>query len=473
MIRFGTSGWRAVIAEGFTVASVRRVAGAIATILLEAGHARKGVFVGYDTRFLSDRFAREAAGALAARGVPVSLSPTPVPTPAVAFAIVSGRRAGGINITASHNPPEYNGLKFSTSNGAPAVPEITRRIEEIANRNSGAGPHEARKRTRAGRARGTAIRRQDVRAAYFRHLLRLVRAPAIRRRKLRIGCDPRYGASIGYLDGIISRVARSVEVIHDIAHPEFGGTGPDCGEKQLKPLQQLVRRRKLDLGVATDGDGDRFGIIDAGGHFIPPNLFLAILADYLLEHRRMPGGIGRSVATTHLLDAICAHYGRTLYETPVGFKYLGDYLQSGRAFLICEESAGLSLRGHVPEKDGILAGLLAAEMIAVRRRSLRDQIRDLFARVGPLHSRRIDYHTAASVRDRLARRLEEIPTMFAGRRIIRLNTTDGHKMIFSDGAWLLLRPSGTEPLIRCYVEARSVKDLDLLSAAARDLIARP
>ena len=472
MIRFGTSGWRAVIAEGFTFATVRRAAGAIATSLLESGHARKGVFVGYDTRFLSDRFAREAAGTLAALGVPVSLSPTPVPTPAIAFAIVSGRRAGGINITASHNPPEYSGLKFSTSDGAPAVPEITRRIEELANRNSGADPHEARKGTRAGRSKAPTIRTQDVRAAYFRHLLGLVKAPAIRRRKLRIGCDPRHGASIGYLDGIMSRVA-DVEVLHDRPHPEFGGTGPDCGEKQLKPLQQLVRRHKLDLGVATDGDGDRFGIVDAGGHFIAPNLFLAILADYLLEHRRLPGGIGRSVATTHLLDAICAHHGRKLFETPVGFKYLGEYLRSGRAFLICEESAGLSLRGHVPEKDGILAGLLAAEMVAIRRRSLRDQIRDLFAKVGPLHSRRIDYHTTASARDRLARRLEEIPTMFAGRRIIRLDTTDGRKLIFSDGAWLLLRPSGTEPLIRCYAEARSVKDLDLLTAAARDLIARP
>lgn len=269
------------------------------------------------------------------------------------------------------------------------------------------------------------------------------------------------------------RISRDVEVLNDRPHPEFGGTGPDCGEPQLRPLQRLVRRRKLDLGLATDGDGDRFGILDAGGLFVPPNLFLAILADYLLEHRRMPGGIGRSVATTHLLDAVCAFHGRTLFETPVGFKYLGDHLRSGRAFLIGEESAGLSLRGHVPEKDGILAGLLAAEMVAVRKRSLRDQIRDLFKKVGPLHSRRIDYHTAASARDRLARRLEEIPSVFAGRRIARIDTTDGRKLIFPDGAWLLFRPSGTEPLIRCYGEARSPGDLDALMAAARDLIARP
>ena len=184
----------------------------------------------------------------------------------------------------------------------------------------------------------------------------------------------------------------------------------------------------------------------------------------------MPGGIGRSVATTHLLDAICAHHGRKLYETPVGFKYLGEHLTSRRAFLVCEESAGLSVRGHVPEKDGILAGLLAAEMVAVRRRSIRDQVRDLFKKVGPLHSRRIDYHIDAAARERLARRLEDVPSTFAGRRVASLNTSDGRKMIFTDGSWILFRPSGTEPLVRCYAEARTPKALGSLLAAGRALL---
>jgi alpha-D-glucose phosphate-specific phosphoglucomutase len=476
VIRFGTSGWRAVIAEEFTVANVRRAAAAIALHLTRSGKGRGGVFVGYDTRFLSDRFAREAAITIAGHGIPVALSPTPVPTPAVAFAIVSGRRAGGINITASHNPPEYSGLKFSTSDGAPALPEITRVIEQILIEESepaapsGPGP--------AGPARGSrrkpsGVRSLDVRAAYFRHLGRLVKTRSIRSARLRIACDPRFGASIGFLDGILRRVARSLEVVNGTAHPEFGGTGPDCGEPQLKPLARAVRRGRLHLGLATDGDGDRFGIVDAGGHFIQPNLFLAVLADYLLEVRRMPGGVGRSVATTHLLDAVCAFHGRTLYETPVGFKFLGEHLTSGRAFLVCEESAGMSLRGHVPEKDGILAGLLAAEMVAARRRPIRDQIQDLFRKVGPLHNRRIDYHVEAAARERLARRLEEIPSSFAGRRIARCDTTDGRKMIFSDGSWVLFRPSGTEPLIRCYAEARSPKDLEAILLAARDLIVKP
>ena len=469
MIRFGTSGWRAVIAEEFTVANVRRVASAIARQVKSSPGWRRGVFIGYDTRFLSDRFAREAANVLAAHGIPVALSPTPIPTPAVAHAIVSGRRAGGLNITASHNPPEYSGLKFSTANGAPALPEVTRGIEQLLAEEAAAPQPGGSK----GRTRPTDVRRLDARASYFRQLSRLVRLAAIRKARLKIGVDPRHGASIGFLDGMARKAARTVEVIHGTPHPEFGGTGPDCGEIQLRPLARLVRRGRLDLGLATDGDGDRFGVIDAGGAFIAPNLFLAVLADYLLEVRRLPGGVGRSVATTHLLDAVCALHGRTLYETPVGFKFLGDHLLSGRAFLVCEESAGMSMRGHVPEKDGILAGLLAAEMVAVRRRPIREQIRDLFRKVGPLHSRRIDYHIDAAARERLARRLEEIPSSFAGRRVARCDTTDGRKLIFADGSWLLFRPSGTEPVLRCYVEARAVKDLDILVSAAKDLITRP
>ena len=472
MIRFGTSGWRAVIAEEFTVRNVRRVAAAVAIHLAGKGAAKKGVFIGYDTRFLSDRFAREAAAVLAQRGVPVALSPAPVPTPAVAFAIISGRRAGGLNITASHNPPEYNGLKFSTADGAPALPEITRVIESLANAGPGDGTAEPDGAPGTGDAAGppARIRPLDIRAAYFRQIGRLVRLPAIRKAGLRVACDLRHGASIGYLDGLLRQAARSVEALHDRPDPLFGGSGPDCGETQLRPLGRLVARKRLHLGLATDGDGDRFGIVDRGGRFIPPNLFLAVLADYLLTFRRLPGGVGRSVATTHLLDAVCAFHGRKLYETPVGFKYLGEHLRSGRAFLVCEESAGLSLRGHVPEKDGILAGLLAAEMVAVRRKSIREQVRELFRKVGPLHSRRIDYHMDAAARDRLARRMEEVPSAFAGRRITRLDTTDGRKMIFQDGSWLLLRPSGTEPVVRCYAEARAPRDVEALLAAARDLI---
>jgi len=472
MIRFGPSGWRGIIADEFTIANVRSVASAIARTLLHDGLARKGVFVGFDTRFLSDRFAREVAGVIAAHGITVRISPAPIPTPAVAFAIVSGRRAAGINVTASHNPPEYGGLKLSTADGAPALPRVTQQIERLTNgaaRDRKAAPSRGGK---SRRIRPATIKKQDVRAAYFGHLGTLVKFPAIRKAHLKLACDARHGASIGFLDGILSRVSKSVEVINGTPHPEFGGTGPDCGEAQLKPLARKVRRGRLTLGLATDGDGDRFGIVDAGGAFISPNLFLAVLADYLLEHRQMQGGVGRTVATTHLLDRVCARYDRPLYETPVGFRYLGEHLLSGRAFLVCEESAGMSLQGHPPERDGILAGLLAAEMVAVRKRSLRDQIRDLFKKVGPLHSRRIDYHIDAATRERLMRRLEDAPADLGGKRTVQSDLIDGRRLLFDDGSWALFRPSGTEPLIRCHLEARSPKELDALAGAARDLIMR-
>ncbi len=324
---------------------------------------------------------------------------------------------------------------------------------------------------RAPAGRPARIRIHDTRAAYARRIGRLVRLRVIRRAGLRIGFDPRHGASALFLGDLLERSARLVAPIHDRADPLFGGLGPDCGETQLRELARLVRARRLHLGLATDGDGDRFGIVDRDGWFVPPNLFLAVLADYLLAERRLPGGIGRSVATTHLLDAVAARYGRPVYETPVGFKFLGEHLTAGRVFLACEESAGLSVRGHVPEKDGLLAGLLAAEMIAVRRRSLRDQIRELFRKVGPLHSRRIDYHRDAAARERLARRLEDVPTTFAGRRVQRIDTTDGRKMILDDGSWILLRPSGTEPVVRCYAEARTPGRLRALLEASRELVA--
>jgi phosphoglucomutase len=465
VIRFGTSGWRAVIAEEFTVANVRRVASAIATHLDRSGIGRRGVFVGYDTRFLSERFAQEAAGVLSARGIPVVLSAGPIPTPAVAYAVVSRRRAGGINITASHNPPEYNGLKFSTSDGAPARPEVTSVIETLIP-STDIGPVGT-----GGSGRGAdRIKRLDMRHDYFKQIGRLVRLGTIRKARLRVAFDPRHGASIDYLGGLLARLARQVMPIHADRDPRFGGLGPDCGETQLLGLSRLVRAKRLHLGLATDGDGDRFGIVDRGGSYVSPNLFLAVLAEYLLSERRLPGGVGRSISTTHLLDAVCALHGRKVYETPVGFKFLGEHLMSGRACLVCEESAGLSVRGHVPEKDGILAGLLAAEMVAVRRRSIKDQVRDLFRKVGPLYSRRIDYHMDAAARERLSRRLENVPSKVAGRSVARLDTSDGRKMIFDDGSWLLMRPSGTEPVIRCYAEAPTTKRLGALLSAARGFL---
>jgi len=471
VIRFGASGWRGVIAEEVTFASVRRAAGAISRHLQSTGQASRGVFVGHDTRFLSERFASEAARVMAAHGIPVACSHGALPTPAVAYAVRAGRRAAGITITAGQDPPEFSGLKLTVQGGSPAPDATTLAVESLA-RDAVESESSVVRGRRAATRRSAAMRRADVRAGYFRHLGRTARLAAIRRARLRIACDPRHGASIGYLDGILAKLARRLEVLHGTPHPEFCGVGPDCAETQLRPLARVVRRGGLHLGLATDGDGDRFGIVDAGGAFVAPSLFLAVLADYLIGDRRMQGGIGRTIATTHLLDAVCAFHGRTLFETPVGFRHLAGRIVSRETFLACEEGGGLAVASHLPEKDGILAGLLAAEMVAVRRRPLRDQIRDLLARIGPLHSRRIDYHTDAAARDRLLRRLEMPPSTFAGRRVARMDDTDGLKMVFGDGSWILIRPSGSESLVRCYIEGRTTRDLDNLTAAAREFITR-
>ena len=472
MIRLGPEGWRGVIAEEITVASVRRVASAIARVLANSSRGRRGVLIGFDTRFLSERFAREAAAAVAAHGVPAHLSPAPVPTPALAFAVRAGKRAGGIIVTAGDGPAEHSGLRLCVADGGAARPEILRAIEGLANEpGPGTAPGAAsRSRARRGVPRASRARPPDLRADYLKQIGRLVRLRAVRRAGLDVACDPRRGAAIGYLDAMLARACRTVETIHAAAHPAFENGGPDCGERNLRPLARLVRRRRLALGLATDGEGGRFGIIDSGGHFIPPNPFLALLADYLIERRGLEGGVARTVATTHLIDAVCAQHGRTVYETPLGFESLGGLLASGRAFLACEESGGLGLHGHVPERDGILAGLLATEMVAARRRSLRDQVRDLFARIGPVHGRRIDYHTDPGTRERLLRRLEEIPAVFAGKRTARCDTTDGSKRIFADGSWILFRVPAGDPVIRCYIEARTTKDVEALTAAARLLI---
>jgi phosphomannomutase len=470
MIRFGTSGWRGVIAEAITVGSVRRAAAAVARYLIASGEARRGVFVGYDTRFLAGRFAREAAQVISAHGLPVILSATAMPTPAVAFAVRSGRRAAGLTMTAGYEAPEYGGLKLTVAGGAPAMRDVTDAVEQLAAGAPEADPAGARPGRR--RVRPGTLRTLDLKAAYLRQLGCQVRLTRIRRARLRIACDLRHGAAIGYLVAALAGATRHLEVLHGTPHPEFGGEPPDCGEPHLRALARAVRRGRHHLGLATDGDGARFGIIDQGGAFIPPGPFLALLADYLIRERGMAGGVARSVATTHLLDAVCGEHGRTVRETPVGFKHIGRLLQDGQSFLGCEEGGGVGLAAHLPDKDGLLAGLLAAEIVAVRRRPLKEQIRDLLARIGPLHGRRIDYHVDAAARDRVLHRLQDLPSAFAGRAIRRVDDTDGQRMHFADGAWILIRASATETIVRCYVEGRTAKDLERLTLAARELITK-
>lgn len=458
-LKFGTSGWRAVLAEEFTFDNARRVVAAVADHLVDAGTAPKGVVVASDTRFLGERFRADAAKVLASRGVPVFLADRDVPTPVLSFEIRRLSAAGGLNFTASHNPPEYQGLKFSTGDGAPALPEITKDIEaRIAALPPGSVVPGAPK---------AEIRPTDPREPYLDAILARIDRDAIRRAKLRIAVDPRFGTSRGYLDEALRRVGAEVTAIHDVADPTFGGTSPQCDARNLVEMRQLVRSKKLSLGLATDGDADRFAVVDPSGRYVTPNLVLGLVAEALLPSAAPGTGIARSVATTHLLDAIATAAGRPLYETPVGFKYIGELLLEKKIYFGGEESAGMTIEGHLPEKDGILAGLLVAELVAKTGRPPLELVRRLFGSAGTYLTRRLDLRLDDDLMARVRSRVASPPTTLAGRKVAKIVTIDGVKAILDDGTWALVRLSGTEPVARLYVEASSPAALRNLAGSAR------
>ncbi|MFQ5656603.1 MAG: phosphoglucomutase/phosphomannomutase family protein [Candidatus Methylomirabilales bacterium] len=467
-IQFGTSGWRGIIADDFTFPRARVVVQAIAEFLKEKGLDERGMVVGYDTRFLAERFAEEAAKVLTANGIPVFLCGRDTPTPAVAYELLRRGAGGGINVTASHNPSEWCGIKFSGANGGPALPEATRFIEARAQEQSvdlQVDTMEIEAAEKAG-----LLTFVDPLGPYLVHLRTLVDYEAIRRAGLRIVVDPLFGTAAGYLDVACREAGCEVEVLHDWRDPFFGGGPPDPAPERLRTLGERVLKGKAHLGLATDGDADRFGIVDSDGATVSANQILALLFKHLLTTRPEPGGVARSVATTHLLDAVARRYGVPLYETPVGFKYLGDLITQGKVILAGEESAGLSVRCHIPEKDGILACLLVAELVAKRGRSLRQLLDELHAEVGALFSRRVDLTLKPEERERLHRKLKEPPRHLIARKVQDVTRMDGTKLLLEDGSWLLIRPSGTEPVVRLYVEAKNPQDLERLSEAGRELV---
>ncbi|MFZ0432474.1 MAG: hypothetical protein WBS18_06960 [Candidatus Acidiferrales bacterium] len=458
-IHFGTSGWRGVIADDFTFGNVRRASAAVAGHLLTKKKSPR-VIVAHDTRFFSPEFARSSAEVLRKYGCRVILCAEPVPTPVVAHAIVHNELDGGINITASHNPFSYNGLKYSGPEGGPALPESTEDIEKRATKvDSVAAPGEDPK------AQFESI---DTRAPYFAQLAKLVRFDVLSQAKGEFVFDAVHGCGAGWLDRALSDRGIRVTSIRTERDVLFDGGAPDPSEENLGALKKLLLEKKALAGLATDGDADRYGILDRDGTFIQPNHILALLFDYLLETRGAKLGAVRSVATSHLLDAVAKLYGVKLYETPVGFKYIGPYLRRDEIVIGGEESAGLTVRGHVPEKDGILACLLVAEMIVARQASVGEQLRDLFRRVGREYwPVRENLHVSAEVQSRLGQRLKGDVRDLGGQRVEHVDRIDGLQLTFGDGAWVLMRPSGTEPVVRVYSEAASQAEAEKLAEEAR------
>ena len=456
-ITFGTSGWRAIIADEFTMANVRLVTRAIASVLHEES-AGGSIVVGYDTRFMSERFAAECGAELAAMGLTAYLTTRETPTPTISYAIRTKKARGGINFTASHNPPQYNGMKFSTADGAPALPEVTQRVEKrIAEMQAGTASF-------AGTGSVGEVVRLDPREDYLLDLTGKINFGKIAAANLKLAYDPLWGTGRGYLDEVLRRNGCEVRTVHDYRDVLFGGYSPEPSEKNLAEMRELILTNKLALGISTDGDADRFGFIDRDGTFVSANHILALVLDYLCETRpHWTGGMARSVATTHLVDRVAKHYGRETYETPVGFKFIGEMINEDKIILGGEESAGLTIKGHFPEKDGILACLLVVEMVAARGASLGEMIESLFHKHGALYSERVGIKLTPEVKERLQKRLAaDPPATIGGWKVTEVNRMDGVKYIFDDGSWLLLRMSGTEPVVRCYAETHSKKDLEVL-----------
>jgi phosphoglucomutase len=465
MIKFGTSGWRGIIGEDFTFENVRIASQGIANYLKKSEQKGSGVVVAYDTRFLSEKFASEAAKILAFNDIHAFLCTRDVPTPCVSFETVRRRAMGAINFTASHNPPEYNGLKFSTSNGAPALPEVTKAIEAeihaVAAENERHDVYE----------KSELIEAIDPKDRYLAELRNKVDVETIRKSGLRIAIDSLYGTSRDYLDYFLLEAGVEVKIIHNYRDPYFGGFSPECNEKNLAELRKVITDEKFDLGLATDGDADRFGIIDERNRFVSPNTIIALLSVYLKRYREIPGGLARSVATTHLIDAIAGKLGVPAYETPVGFKYIGELILDDKIALGGEESAGLSIRRHLPEKDGVLACLLVAEMVGRTGKKLHELTREMHEEFGYYYSKRIDMKLTPQLKETLARKLADPPAELEGLKVREVNTIDGVKLIFNDQTWLLFRLSGTEPVARVYAEACSPKDLKNLVDAGKKFVA--
>ncbi|MHB8054671.1 MAG: phosphoglucomutase/phosphomannomutase family protein [Candidatus Aminicenantales bacterium] len=461
MIKFGTSGWRAVMGEEFTFHNVRLVIQSLANLLkLKYAGRDIAVLVNYDTRFLSERFAAEAARILSHNKIRVFLSERDAPSQAMAFQIIKRGTQGGINFTASFNPPEYNGLKYNMESGAPSMSKQTDALEaEIQRLQGNFSVFPSYPRTEY-------IEKIDLRNDYLTFIQDKIDFALIKKAGLKVGVDFLYGTSREYLDEILGENGIPVEEIHGYIDPYFGGIAPSCTEENLAELRRLVVDKRLDLGLATDADGDRFGIVDHEGHMVHPNLVLATLLEYLIESKGWRGGVARSVSTTHLIDRIARAHDLTLYKTPVGFKYLADLWLQEKIMFGGEETAAVALAHHLPEKDGIFAGLLTAEMIAATGRRLSELVQDLFRKYGE----RIGLHKDIPVtpeRSRNLRRLLKLPpTRLAGRPVENVETIEGIKFDFAGDDWVLLRPSGTEPLIRCYAEAGTKKDLRALVKAA-------
>ena len=460
-IVFGTDGWRSIMAEDFTFENVKIVAQAIADYINEEKMGDRGVVIGYDNRFLSPEFAKACMNVLSANKIKVYITEEATPTPAIAFSVVNLKAAGAIIITASHNPPTHNGIKFIPEYGGPAHKSITDKIVENVKKVMERGEIN-------DRGSEEWVRLAEPKEDYIAAVSKLIDIEVIKSANLNIVYNPMFGSGIGYTAELLKNFGCKVKTINNYRDPLFGGSMPEPTMANMKDLIEAMQEEKADLGLATDGDADRFGVIDSKGNYISPNQVIYLLQDYLIKTRGWKGTVARTVATTYMVDRLAEKYGMEVIETPVGFKYIADAMMNKDAFLGGEESGGLSIRGHVPEKDGILANLLIVEMVARYGKSPTEIMEDLKKDVGYLYSKRLDIHCVPMEKEGILNRLKDYnPEIIGDKKVEKLINIDGQKYVMEDGSWVLIRPSGTEALFRIYTEGNTMEQVEQIQAQVR------
>ena len=479
-IQFGTDGWRAVISDTFTFGNLRLVAQAIADAVnspdwLDEGHPDHDphlMVVGHDTRFLSDRFAREVARVLAANGIKVHLAHADAPTPAISYAVTHLRAAGAVMVTASHNAPRYNGIKIKAAYGGGALPAQCRRVEVYLNDNEtrARGPNlmDFDQAVEAGM-----ITRFNPFQPYAEHVHSIIDMERIASfpERLHVVADAMYGSGRSYLKSLLGGTGLEVMEIRGEMNPGFGGVHPEPIMKYLGATASAIANGRGDIGLITDGDGDRIGAMDGRGQFIDPHRIMSLCLRYLVEKKRQSGAVVKTVSTTHMLNRQAELYALPLHETPVGFNHISDLMRSECVLIGGEESGGISIQGHIPEGDGILIGLLLLEVMAAYGTSLHELVENLLRDFGPVKYTRHDLRLAHPVEKKeLVRRLQRrAPDKIGHLSVKDLQTTDGVKYLLENDSWLLIRPSGTEPLLRVYAEGRNEADVEALLDYGREV----
>ena len=460
-IKFGTDGWRGIIADDFTFNNLEKVALATAELFRRHKKIRNGIVIGYDARFMSKEFAERTAQVLAGARIKVKISDAISSTPMVSLLTRDLNVAGGVVITASHNPSKYNGYKLKGEYGGPMHPEGIARLEELLAKVLKRAPKDVHRASMDDLTQKGLIQYIDMTKKYVDDIKTKIDCSAIQRSGLRILHDPMYGAGMGVLRQIIP----SASEIHGTYNPSFGGTNPEQIEKNLIELVSEVRSGRYDVGIATDGDADRIGLVDEKGNFVDSHKIFSLLLKYFVEEKKWRGEVVKTISVTEMVDRQCEEYGLTLHRTPVGFKYVCRLMTERDVLIGGEESGGLGVKGHLPERDGIYLGLLIAEIMMKRQKRLSELVRELTDKYGEMVFKRIDHHISMKEKEAVLKRFSKGVRKVAGYPVKRIDTLDGFKLFF-ENAWVLVRPSGTEPLIRFYAEADSAVKVDKLLRGA-------